>query len=174
MISTDYIRLMAAYTGWQNHSIYRAGETLSDPERRRERGAFFGSIHATLNHLLWADQLWLHRLAGTPEPGPPDIPGSVHLHDDWASLRAAREATDGTLLDWSRRVVAADLGGELSWYSGAIQAEVRRPRWVLAIQLFNHGTHHRGQVHAMLTAAGAKPDDTDVPFLDSELYPWTS
>jgi len=62
----------------------------------------------------------------------------------------------------------------LSWYSGAIQAEVRRPRWVLAIQLFNHGTHHRGQVHAMLTAAGAKPDDTDVPFLDSELYPWTS
>ena len=66
----------------------------------------------------------------------------------------------------------ADLAGELSWFSGAIQAEVRRPRWVLVVQLFNHGTHHRGQVNAMLTAAGARLDDTDVPFMQSEHYPW--
>lgn len=76
------------------------------------------------------------------------------------------------MLDWSERVTEADLDGEFGWFSGAIQAEVRRPRWALVVQLFNHGTHHRGQIHAMLTAAGARPDDTDVPFMQSGSYSW--
>jgi uncharacterized damage-inducible protein DinB len=53
-----------------------------------------------------------------------------------------------------------------------MQAEISRPRWALVVQLFNHGTHHRGQVHAMLTAAGARPEDTDVPFLSATHYEW--
>jgi uncharacterized damage-inducible protein DinB len=172
MISPDYIRLMAAYSQWQNRSIYGAADTLTDDDRRTDRGSFFGSIHATLNHLLWADQLWLHRLAGTPPPPQPDIPSSVNMIGDWPALCEARKATDRAILDWSERVTEEDIQGEFGWYSGAIQAEVRRPRWALVIQLFNHGTHHRGQVHAMLTAAGAKPDDTDVPFMQSERFPW--
>jgi uncharacterized damage-inducible protein DinB len=172
MISPDYIRLMAAYTSWQNRSIYGAADTLSDAARREDRGAFFGSIHATLNHLLWGDQLWLHRLGGTPAPTQPDIPGSVNLVADWSDLRSLRQDTDQALLDWSERVRPADLEGNLGWYSGAVQAQVSRPRWALVIQLFNHGTHHRGQVHAMLTAAGAHPDDTDVPFMPDEWHHW--
>jgi uncharacterized damage-inducible protein DinB len=172
MLSPEYVRLMAAYSCWQNGSIFAAGETLGDAERRRDRGAFFGSIHATLNHLLWADRLWLHRLAGTREPDQPDIPSSLHLQEDWALLRSEREATDRALVEWAQRVEPGDLEGELSWYSGAMQANVRRPRWVLVVQLFNHGTHHRGQVHAMLTSAGARPEDTDVPFIRSEHYRW--
>ena len=172
MITTEYVRLMAAYTDWQNRSIYAAAGTLTDRERKQDRGAFFGSIHATLNHLLWGDQLWLHRLAGTPAPLAPNIPGSTHLFDDWISLTAARRETDTAILAWSRRVTEADLDGAFSWFSGAIAAEVSRPRRALVIQLFNHGTHHRGQVHAMLTAAGAKTDDTDVPFMNSPDYAW--
>lgn len=172
MISTEYVRLMAAYTGWQNRNIYQAAGTLTDAERKRDRGAFFGSVHATLNHLLWGDQLWLHRLAGTPPPVSPDIPGSVSTHERWSDLEADRGATDERLLAWSAEVQAADLEGELGWYSGAIQAEVIRPRWALVVQLFNHGTHHRGQVHALLTAAGARPSDTDVPFMPAASYPW--
>ncbi|MEZ5559427.1 MAG: DinB family protein [Pseudomonadales bacterium] len=172
MITIEYVRLMAAYSHWQNDSIYRAADGLSDHDRRAPRGAFFGSIHATLNHLLWGDQLWLHRLAGTAAPAQPDIPGSITTHADWASLRADRAETDAALLDWSARVTADDLAGDLGWYSGAIQAQVTRPRWVLVVQLFNHGTHHRGQVHAMLTAAGARPEDTDVPFMPQDRYPW--
>jgi uncharacterized damage-inducible protein DinB len=164
---------MAAYTEWQNRSIYTATDTLSDEERRRERGAFFGSIHATLNHLLWGDQLWMSRLAGTAAPRQPDIPSSLATHGDWDALKRDRVATDQSMLEWAQRVGDADLAGELSWYSGAIGAEVRRPRWVLVIQLFNHGTHHRGQVNAMLTAAGARLDDTDVPFMQSEHYDWS-
>jgi len=172
VITSEYVRLMAAYTRWQNNSIYGAADGLTDSERKAPRGAFFGSIHATLNHLLWADQLWLHRLAGTPAPASPDIPGSVRQFEDWGTLKINRQATDEAVVDWSKRVTEADLEGTFSWFSGAIQAEVVRPRRVLVIQLFNHGTHHRGQVHAMLTAAGARPDDTDVPFMPSAEFPW--
>jgi uncharacterized damage-inducible protein DinB len=172
MISVEYVRLMAAYTQWQNSSVYRAADDLSDIERRLDRGAFFGSIHATLNHLLWADQLWLSRLAGTAAPVQPDIPGSVETHAEWESLRSDRNNTDAAILDWSARVTTEDLTGDLSWYSGAMAAQITRPRWALVVQLFNHGTHHRGQIHAMLTAAGAHPDDTDVPFMNSPHFDW--
>jgi uncharacterized damage-inducible protein DinB len=172
MISTEYVKLMAAYTEWQNSNLLGAADLLTDVERREDRGAFFGSIHATLNHLLWGDQLWLHRLAGTPEPVMADIPGSVHTHEDWEVYKADRSATDHSIIDWSRRVTADDLTGEFGWFSGAIQAQVTRPKWALVIQLFNHGTHHRGQVHAMLTAAGARPSDTDIPFMASEHFHW--
>ena len=172
MVSTEYVRLMAAYSEWQNSSVYGAADSLTDDARREDRGAFFGSIHATLNHLLWGDQLWLHRLGGTPPPAQPDIPGSLTMISDWSTLCTERRSTDRALLDWADRVSQSDLRGEFAWYSGAIQAEVRRPRWALVVQLFNHGTHHRGQVHAMLTALGATPDDTDVPFMHSEAFPW--
>ena len=72
MISPDYVRLMAAYTRWQNASLYAAADTLTDAARREDRGAYFRSIHATLDHLLWGDRIWLHRLAGTPAYGPSD------------------------------------------------------------------------------------------------------
>jgi uncharacterized damage-inducible protein DinB len=172
MISTDYVALMAAYSGWQNQSIYGAADRLSHEARLAERGAFFGSIFATLNHLLWGDQLWLHRLAGTEPPVKSDIPGSVSSTPDWPALKADRFATDAVMLEWSERVTDRDLRGTFSWHSGAINAEVHRPRWALVVQLFNHGTHHRGQVHAMLTAAGGKPDATDVPFMPDEHFFW--
>jgi uncharacterized damage-inducible protein DinB len=172
VISPEYVRLMAAYTNWQNGNLFDAADMLSDAARRVDRGAFFGSIHETLNHLLWGDQLWLHRLAGTPPPRSPDITGSTSQHADWISLCTDRLKTDGEILRWAERVSEPDLLGELGWYSGAIQAEVVRPRWALVIQLFNHGTHHRGQVHGMLTAAGANPGDTDVPFMPESSYRW--
>ncbi len=172
MISPEYIRLMAAYSHWQNTAINNAAEMLSDSQRRQQRQLFFGSIHATVSHLLWGDQLWLHRLAGTPAPAAPDIPNSLTLYAEWTSLRSAREETDQWMLDWGRRADSRDLTGELSWFSGAVQRQISRPRWVCAIQLFNHGTHHRGQVHAALTQAGAKTTDTDVPFMDSPQFPW--
>ncbi|MBT4428135.1 MAG: damage-inducible protein DinB, partial [Rhodospirillaceae bacterium] len=64
MISPDYVRTMATYNRWQNGSLYDAANTLSDDERKQARGAFFGSIHATLNHILWGDQIWMSRFTG--------------------------------------------------------------------------------------------------------------
>lgn len=164
MIGPAYIQTMARYNRWQNDSLYGAASTLSDEDRRRDRGAFFKSIHATLSHIRWADQIWMSRLAGweAPQDG---IAASVEAYADWETLRASRIEADAGFIEWARRVTQDDIDGDLTWYSGAMGKKLTRPRWVCILQVFNHQTHHRGQVHAMLTAAGAKPDDTDVPFM---------
>ena len=164
MIDVAYVQRLARYNRWQNESLYGVADTLTDAERKRARGAFFGSIHATLNHLLWADRIWMSRLAGTPNPGG-SIPDSVSTYSEWSDLKRERAAFDAVMLDWADRLDANALAGELSYYSGAIKAEVRKPRWLLVTHMFNHQTHHRGQVHCMLTQAGGKPGDTDLPFM---------
>src|SRR5262249_61045576 len=85
MIDIGYVQSMARYNRWQNANLYGVADTLSEAERRRERGAFFGSIFATLNHLLWADRIWMSRLAGTPQPTG-GIPESVSLYSECAVL----------------------------------------------------------------------------------------
>jgi uncharacterized damage-inducible protein DinB len=71
MISPAYVVTLAAYNRWQNENLFDAAQTLADVERRRDRGAFFGSIHGTLNHILWADEFWMGRLVGRPHPKTP-------------------------------------------------------------------------------------------------------
>jgi uncharacterized damage-inducible protein DinB len=164
MIDPGYVQRMARYNRWQNENLYGVADTLSDTERQRARGAFFGSIHATLNHLLWGDRIWMSRLAGTPRPEG-GIAQSVAIYGDWNDLKRERAAFDAVMLDWADRLDATALEGDLAYYSGAIKAEVRKPKWLLVMHMFNHQTHHRGQVHCMLTQAGGKPGDTDLPFM---------
>jgi uncharacterized damage-inducible protein DinB len=161
MIDPGYVQHMARYNRWQNESLYRAADSLSDAERRQQRGAFFGSIQGTLNHLLWGDRMWMSRFAGTPRPDI-GIPGSVSLYPDWEALKRERTAFDALIVDWADGIDAAALAGDLTWYSGAAKAQLSKPKWILVTHMFNHQTHHRGQVHCMLTQAGAKPDDTDL------------
>lgn len=162
MITTDYIKTMAAYGAWQNRSVYAAANGLDDAERRRDRGAFFGSIHETLNHILWGDEIWMSRFAGTPAPKSPTIPGSASQIEDWQELGRARVAFDGVIANWADGVDAGWLSGSMTWHSVAAGREITAPHTLLVAQMFNHQTHHRGQVNAMLTAAGTSPDDTDL------------
>jgi uncharacterized damage-inducible protein DinB len=164
MIDLGYVQRMARYNRWQNENVYGVADALSDAERRRNRGAFFGSIHATLNHLVWADRIWMSRLAGTPRPDG-GIPESISLHGDWDDLKRERKDFDAVMIDWADRLDAASLAGELAYHSGAIKSELRKPKWLLITHMFNHQTHHRGQVHCMLTQAGGKRGDTDLPFM---------
>ena len=87
MISAHYVQTMARYNAWQNGQVIAAADTLDAAALREDRGAFFGSIMGTLNHVLWADTIWMHRLAGWPKPEG-GIPESPALHDDWAALKA--------------------------------------------------------------------------------------
>ena len=164
MIDTGYVRLMARYGTWQNESLIAAADTLDGDARRLGRGAFFGSIENTLNHLLWGDRIWLSRFSDSP---PPDggIAASVSLAPDWSSYKAERRETDAAITSWASAITDRDLQGDLAWHSGAIGQEIVRPVALLVVHLFNHQTHHRGQVHAMLTAAGARPEATDLPFM---------
>lgn len=164
MISVEHVRLMARYNIWQNGSLYAAADGLGEAARRLDRGAFFGSIHGTLCHILWGDRIWMSRFAGWEKPaiGGKDSPGLIQ---DWNDLKAARREMDARLLNWAEALQPAWLEGELEWFSGATNRTLSRPRWMLVAHLFNHQTHHRGQAHAMLTAAGARPEDTDLPFM---------
>lgn len=159
MISPGWVRMMARYNAWQNSGLRRELENLDEAEAGRDRGAFFGSILGTANHLLWADAIWLSRFAGHPKP-PGGIAESVSLTPDVAAWSERRLALDAAITDWAEGV--AEVAGTLSWYSGALGRDVTRDRAMLYTHFFNHQTHHRGQVHAMLTAAGARPDATDL------------
>jgi uncharacterized damage-inducible protein DinB len=164
MIGVEHVRTMARYNAWQNSSLYREASALGEQARRQERGAFFSSIHGTLSHLLWGDQVWMHRFAGTPKPAG-GIAGSAALIGAWDDLVEARAAFDTVIGHWADGLDQSWLDGAMTWFSGAQGRELSKPRWLLVTHFFNHQTHHRGQVHAMLTAAGGKPDDTDLAFM---------
>lgn len=156
---------MARYNVWQNQSVFNAADTLNDDARNQDRAAFFGSIHGTLSHLLWGDQTWMHRFSGSHKPTVSTIEASAGMVRDWSELKLQRVATDEAILLWAEHLDGAWLEKDLTWISGAAQREVTKPAGFLVAHFFNHQTHHRGQVHAMLTAAGAKPDDTDLFYL---------
>lgn len=160
-IGPDLLRMMARYNAWQNRSLLDAADGLDDAARCLDRGAFFGSISRTLSHLLWGDLIWMSRFDGGAAPGV-GIPDSPDLFSDWVQYKAARREMDRRILDWAEAARASDCAGDLTWWSGAMGAEVTRPCALVFTHFFNHQTHHRGQVHAMLTAAGAKPGDTDL------------
>lgn len=164
MIDAHFVRTFARYNRWQNESLFGAADALTDEERRRDRGAFFKSIHATLCHIYWADNMWMSRLSDTPKPGV-SIPGSTTFVEDWSDLKVFRAAFDARIVAWADALDDASLEGDLAWYSGATKRDVVKPRWLAVAHFFNHQTHHRGQAHALLTAAGAKPADTDLIFM---------
>jgi uncharacterized damage-inducible protein DinB len=162
MFDGTYALLMAEYNLWMNAKVYAGCARLSDEERRRDRGAFFKSIHSTLNHLVWGDRAWLQRFNGKTYPLGP---AGVDLYDDFAALTAARAEMDGEILEWARGVTPDWLAAPMTWTSRMYGWSQTHPRWVQVVQMFNHQTHHRGQAHAMLTAAGIDVGPTDVPML---------
>ena len=164
MIDSAYVQRMARYNRWQNENLYGVADRLSDEARRQERGAFFGSIHKTLSHLLWADRIWMNRFTSVPKP-PGGIAESVSLYPDWPALTDERARFDGEIVDWADKIDPSWLAADHTFYSGAAKREVTKPRWLLVTHMFNHQTHHRGQVHCLLTQAGGKPHDTDLPFM---------
>ena len=161
MMRPAYVQRMARYNRWQNESLYGAADRLSDAERRSDRGAFFQSIHGTLSHILWADGVWMSRFEKSERP-PGGIKESVLLYPDWDGLKARRAAMDTFIVMWADGLKDKSLECNLSWFSGSAQRDITRPAWELVTHFFNHQTHHRGQVHAMLTHAGGKPYETDL------------
>lgn len=164
MITRDWVRMMAAYNAEMNRRLYRAAELVPDAERRADRGAFFGSLHGTLSHLVWGDHAWMARFAGW-ERMPGSIPGSPHLFETWEALRIARDKADAGIEAWAAMVSEEWLRGPLTWMSGATGRQMTRPCWVTVVHFFNHQTHHRGQAHCLITQAGIRPEDTDLPWV---------
>ena len=158
---TDLIthyRRMARYNRLANARLYDACAELSDGERTRMRPAFFGSIHGTLNHILVGDRIWLARFAGdeVPSTGLDAI-----LYGDFADLRAARTAEDDRIEAFAAGLTAEILSGTIRYVNNEGR-EFDDPVDMLVAHLFNHQTHHRGQVHDMLSQTTVPPPSLDL------------
>jgi uncharacterized damage-inducible protein DinB len=162
VIGPEYCQLMARYGRWMNERLVSLLAGIPDAERKRDRGAFFGSMHGTLNHLLWGDRMWLGRFTGPPCTVPPF---GADMFADFDELRSEREATDAAMLDWAARVTPAWLASTLT-YTSLVDGRTRElPAALAAVHVFNHGTHHRGQLTTLLKQAGCDPGVTDLPWL---------
>ena len=162
MNSTAYAQTMSGYNRWMNERIYERCATLSDAERRADRGAFFRSIHGTLNHILLGDRVWLGRFLGR------DFRVASldeELYSDFAELTSERRTTDQEIGDWVGTLTAERLAGTLT-YTSMINPQKRAyPMWVALVHFFNHQTHHRGQVTTLLSQLGIDPGVTDLIWL---------
>jgi uncharacterized damage-inducible protein DinB len=145
MNAINYARAMASYNRWMNNRIYDTCSTLSEGERKRDVGAFFKSIHGTLNHLLLADRIWIGRFTGRPLEFK-SLDQELYL--DFPQLRAEREKDDNGIIAWAESLTEDDLSRGLS-YTSAV----------------NPQTHHRGQVTTLLSQRGIDPGVTDLIWL---------
>jgi uncharacterized damage-inducible protein DinB len=155
-------QLMAEYNCWMNQNIYQVCESIPDEQRKQDRGAFFKSIHGTLNHLLYGDKVWMGRFTNQPFSG---TSLSQELYADFAELRAEREQTDEQILDWSKTLDPDWLNQPFEYVSQSGQKRPVMPAWILVTHLFNHQTHHRGQVTTLIKQLGYEPGVTDIPWM---------
>lgn len=171
----DNYRFLARYNQWFNGRLFDACGLLPDGERKRERGAFFGSIHRTLNHLVLADQIWLRRFAvagqargvvfaalgGDVIDLPPTLAMDTVLFEDWHALCTKRQALDSAIGAWVEEM-PDDYPLWSMRYSNSKGLQREHPAWQAITHFFNHQAHHRGQVTAMVTQAGGEVGVTDL------------
>jgi len=161
-ISVEYVRKMASYNQWMNLKLYQSCAGLSDAERKRDQGAFFKSIHGTLNHLLLGDRVWMGRFLQQPFTV---AALDQILYPDFAELRHEREQTDAAILTWAQTISNAELAEDFS-YTSIIASQTRtQPLGFLVMHFFNHQTHHRGQLTTLLNQCGVEPGVTDLLLL---------
>lgn len=160
-----HVMQMANYNAWANERVYRMAATLSEEQYRREVGAYFKSLHGTLNHLVATDQIWLRRLTGLGE-APTALDAIVC--EELPALTAVRQREDARLLHYVQNLTPALLEESLDYHTMNGTPQRQRRRDVLA-HIFNHQTHHRGQAHTILTILGLhEPEPLDLLLMQRE------
>ena len=154
--------MMAAYNQWANRRLFGAASTIPDRDYRADRGAFFGSLHGTLNHLLVGDLIWMRRFPGEGE-APAGL--DVIVHHDLADLRQARETLDRRIILYMGGLTDTALGATIRYRSTRSPAELEQELAPLLLHFFNHQTHHRGQAHTLVTEIAG-----EAPSLDLLIY----
>ena len=158
MVTRDYCITMADYNSWMNAKMYGLCASMADADRKKDQRAFFRSIHSTLNHILACDLSFMASFAGTAQP--PETDGDLHQHFD--DLRRERTLVDQQIEAWSHSVQPGWLQSPSTYTHNedGIPRVVTRGFWV--VHMFNHQTHHRGQVSTLLTQMGHDIGSTDL------------
>ena len=154
----QHLHLLAAYHAWTFEILYAALRPLDESRYRADVGLFFGSIHRTLNHLLVADRVWLGRVLGAPLA----VSGlDAELETKRGRLEHALYVASGRWAEWIDAQSEARLAGTLT-YSNMSGMQFEQPLSTLLLHVFNHGTHHRGQISAAITACGLQAPEMDL------------
>lgn len=156
----DHLHTLAAYNRWANARILDVATDLGEEACHQDAGGFFKSLHGTLNHMLVAEQIWLARWMGEPQPFDRL---DVVLHEQWRHLAAARRHQDDALIALVQSQSAEDLAQPLR-YQNMAGMTLSTGKGLVLLHLFNHGTHHRGQCHHMIGVLGGTPPVLDLPF----------
>lgn len=175
-----HYQTMARYNAWMNGRIYQSVEDLSDAVRKENPGAFFGSIHGTLNHILLGDLIWLQRFASTDwgapalqdlsfEPAHAITGLDMEPYENFDQLRTERSTIDAAIITW----VASDLTDEilsqdLVYWNILRKREQTLPMATCVSHFFNHQTHHRGQITTLLAQLDIDPGLTDMIAMPAE------
>ena len=159
---TAIFPMLAAYNRWANRRLYDAAGLLTDENYRADCGAFFRSLHGTLNHILVADRIWMQRFTG--EGDAPDRLDAI-LFEELGPLRDARRAEDERILRYVEGLGEADLASTFTYRRVTSPEVFTQPRAPALLHVFNHQTHHRGQAHAILTRLAG-----EAPALDLMLF----
>ena len=162
MIDTHYCQLMANYNQWMNDKLYRACALLPEHTLHENKGAFFKSIYLTLNHIAYSDLAFLSRFTGEPAQVP-EL--GVDLFGGFTELQSQRRPLDTRLCQWASKLTTPWLSETLTYVSKVDNRQKTAPHWVLVTHLFNHQTHHRGQLTTLLTQMGIDLGSTDLPFM---------
>ena len=157
-----HFQMMAAYNAWTNGRLCDAVAGLDEEDYRADLGVFFKSVHGTLNHMLVGDILWLARFRRQTRP-PFEL--DTILHDDRAEVTAARKALDADIIRYVDDLSDGELAGDLTYGMVTQDVTMTQPLVQALAHFFNHQTHHRGQIHALLTRlTGAAPSFDLVQF----------
>jgi uncharacterized damage-inducible protein DinB len=159
MSQLNSYRALSRYNRWMNENLYAHAAKLSDEQRKHNAGAFFKSIHGTLNHILLADRVWLGRLTGV-HFAVKSLGDELYSH--FETLRAERAATDQAIIDWIDNLSDNDVGGTLTYQRIGGDQTASMPLGLVLTHFFNHQTHHRGQVTTLLSQQGIDPGVTDL------------
>lgn len=157
-------QMFAAYNAWANARLYAAAASLNDSDYRADRGAFFKSVHGTLNHLVVADRIWMRRFTGTGEA---TSKLDTILFENREELWAARQAEDARISGYIEGLSEADLAGKLRYQTVTNPRIMEQELWPALDHFFNHQTHHRGQAHGLISAFAG---NAATPSLDLLIY----
>jgi uncharacterized damage-inducible protein DinB len=156
-----HFQMFAAYNRWANALLYSAARQLPDEGYRLDRGAYFKSVHGTLNHVLVADRIWMKRFTGEGD-APKRLDAIVC--DDLEKLAIERGREDERIVDWLGHIDAKALSGRFTYTAIADMRTISQRIAPALAHFFNHQTHHRGQAHALLTGFGLEAPVLDLVY----------
>jgi len=162
---TAHFRMLGHYNAWANARLYDAAARLDETQYKADRGAFFKSVHGTLNHLLATDRIWMKRFTGDGDA--PDRLDAI-LFETFDALRAARVAEDARIATYADGLDDTRIAGTISYQRVSSPEQFIQQLAPALAHWFNHQTHHRGQTHALLTGLGLPSTELDLLFFQRE------